>query len=152
MSPELKSNSLVWVSEKLKVSQITVLRLKPRIRKNCGLSPIVHDFVFYSSNQARSDMEFADGTRIPFSRMRGSITVNSVRAVRDVVMGGAGIHLGPQWAFREALDEGRLVRLLPDRPLRSFPVQAVYPARNYLPRKTRILIRKLSETIGAQGV
>lgn len=110
-----------------------------------------HEFVFYSPNQARSDIEFADGARVPFGRLNGSITVNSVRAVRRIVMDGAGIHLGPHWVFREALDEGRLVRLLPDRPLQSFPVHAVYVARNYLPRKTKLLIQNLSETIGRLG-
>jgi len=110
-----------------------------------------HEFVFYTRNQARSDIEFADGARVPFGRLNGSVTVNSVRAVRQIVLEGAGIHLGPHWVFREALDDGRLVRLLPDRPLRSFPVHAVYVARNYLPRKTKLLIQTLSETLGEPG-
>ncbi|TGN41834.1 LysR family transcriptional regulator [Marinobacter confluentis] len=109
-----------------------------------------HNFILYSSSQARSDIEFSDGNRFPHTKIRSNMTVNSVSAVRRLVLEGKGIHLGPLWVFAEDIESGRLVRLLPDQPLRSFPVHAVYPARSYLPVKVREFIRLLSEELDSQ--
>lgn len=109
-----------------------------------------HNFILYSSSQARSDIKFADGSRHSHLKIKSNMTVNSVAAVRRLVLEGKGIHLGPLWVFAEDIDSGRLVRLLPDRPLQSFPVHAVYPARSYLPVKVREFIRLLSEELKSQ--
>lgn len=102
-----------------------------------------HNFVLYSASQGRSDIEFADGGRYPHSQIISNITVNSVTAIRQLVLDGVGIHLGPEWVFADDLAAGRLIRLLPDRPLRSFPINAVYPARAYLPFKVKEFNRLL---------
>ncbi|MBL1271661.1 MAG: LysR family transcriptional regulator [Oceanospirillales bacterium] len=109
-----------------------------------------YNFILYSSSQARSDIEFADGSRYSHLKIRSNMTVNSVAAVRRLVLEGKGIHLGPLWAFAEDIESGRLIRLLPDRPLRSFPVHAVYPARSYLPVKIKEFIRLLSDELRSQ--
>ncbi|MCD1647538.1 LysR family transcriptional regulator [Marinobacter adhaerens] len=109
-----------------------------------------HNFVLYSSGQARSDIEFSDGSRYSHLKIRSNLTVNSVTAVRRLVLEGKGIHLGPLWVFAEDIESGRLVRLLPDKPLRSFPIHAVFPARSYLPVKVREFIRLLSEELNSQ--
>lgn len=106
-----------------------------------------HNFILYSSSQANSDIEFADGSRYSHLKIRSNLTVNSVAAIRRLVLEGTGIHLGPMWIFAEDIENGRLVRLLPDRPLKSFPVHAVYPARSYLPVKVKEFIRLLSEAL-----
>lgn len=108
-----------------------------------------HNFILYSSSQARSDIEFADGSRYSHLKIKSNMTVNSVAAIRRLVLEGNGIHLGPLWVFAEDIESGRLVRLLPDRPLRSFPVHAVYPARSYLPVKVKEFIRLLSEELNS---
>ena len=108
-----------------------------------------HDFVLYSSLQARSDIEFADGTRFPHAKVSSSTTVNSVRAIRQLVIDGAGLHLGPKWAFLDAVAEGKLEWVLPSKSLKSFPVHAVFVARDYLPRKTKLFVESLAEKVGA---
>jgi DNA-binding transcriptional LysR family regulator len=109
-----------------------------------------HNFILYSSSQARSDIEFADGSCYSHLKIRSNMTVNSVAAVRRLVLEGKGLHLGPLWVFAEDIESGRLVRLMPDRPLRSFPVHAVYPARSYLPVKVKEFIRLLSDELSSQ--
>ena len=106
-----------------------------------------HNFILYSQTQARSDIEFSDDLRIPHSRIRSSITVNSVRAIRELVRDGVGIHLGPKWAFQDDMGSSRVICLLPDYSLKAFPVHAVYPARSYLPRKTKLFIQYVSELL-----
>lgn len=108
-----------------------------------------HNFILYSSGQARSDIEFSDGSRYSHLKIRSNLTVNSVAAIRRLVLQGKGIHLGPLWVFAEDIEAGRLVRLLPDRPLRSFPVHAVYPERSYLPVKVKEFIRLLSDELNS---
>jgi len=108
-----------------------------------------HNFILYSSSQANSDIEFADGSRYSHLKIRSNLTVNSVVAIRRLVLEGHGIHLGPLWVFADDIEMGRLVRLLPERPLRSFPVHAVYPARSYLPVKVKEFIRLLSEELSS---
>ena len=106
-----------------------------------------HNFIFYSQTQARSDIEFTDDLRIPHTRIRSTITVNSVRAIQALVRDGVGIHLGPKWAFKDDIASNRLVSLLPDYPLKAFPVHGVYPARSYLPRKTKLFIQYMTELL-----
>jgi len=102
-----------------------------------------HEFVFYTASQARSDIVFADATRIPHSRFSGHMIVNNVRSIERLVIEGAGIHLGPLWAFRAGLESGKIQQILPDYELKGFPVNAVYPTRAYLPRKTRVFVESL---------
>ncbi|MCL7945449.1 LysR family transcriptional regulator [Marinobacter sp. ATCH36] len=106
-----------------------------------------HNFILYSPIQARSDIEFADGSRHSHLKIKSNIMVNSVSAIRKLVLDGKGIHLGPRWVFAEDIESGRLVSLLPDKPLRSFPVHAIYPARSYLPFKVREFIRLTSQQL-----
>ncbi|MEO1247390.1 MAG: LysR family transcriptional regulator [Pseudomonadota bacterium] len=108
-----------------------------------------HEFVFYTARQARNDIEFADGSRIQHARLSGRLVVNNVRSIERLVTDGAGIHLGPRWAFSAALESGAVRQLLPDFELKSFPVHAVYPARAYLPRKTRVFVESLRNKLVA---
>ncbi|MCG7894650.1 MAG: LysR family transcriptional regulator [Candidatus Thiodiazotropha taylori] len=107
----------------------------------------VHNFILYSPVQAKSDIEFADGCRYAHTRIKSNITVNSVTAVRNLVLQGVGIHLGPHWVFKQDLEQRRVCQLLADRPLRSFPVHAVYLARSYLPFKIKEFTRLLSTSL-----
>ena len=107
-----------------------------------------HNFILYSPAQERSDIVFADGSRYPSAKITSNITVNSVSAVRYLVLDGVGIHLGPRWAFEEELRSGHVIELLGDKPLKSFPAHAVYLARSYLPLKTKMFIKLMSDRLG----
>ena len=108
---------------------------------------IHHNFVLYSPAQARSDIEFSDGTRIPYSELASNITVNSLRAIHALVQDGAGIHCGPTWLYMGDLKAGRLVQLLPSHSVTGFAVYAVYVSRSFLPKKTSELIKQVSKQI-----
>ncbi|OOE67532.1 hypothetical protein BZG20_05785 [Salinivibrio sp. IB868] len=106
-----------------------------------------HNFVQYSPETRRSDIKFEDGQYFPHTKIHSNITVNSVEAIRELVLANVGIHLGPEWIFKNDLSSGRVVRLLPDYRLSSFPVHAVYLARSYLPFKTREFTRLLADSL-----
>ncbi len=107
----------------------------------------LHNFVLYSPIQPRSHIEFVDGSHFPFSKIHSNITVNSLSAVRYLVLEGVGIHLGPLWAFKEDLASKRLIQVLPDCPLHSFPIHVVYLTKSYLPFKIKEFTRLLSDRI-----
>ncbi len=109
-----------------------------------------YNFIFYSPTQAKSDLEFADGSKFSYLKMQSNITVNSVNAILALVKNGLGIHLGPMWLFQEALEKGEVSKILPNYALKSYPVHAVYVAHSYLPRKTKEFIQQLSENINAK--
>lgn len=104
-----------------------------------------HNFVLYSPIQARSDIEFADGEKFPHGKIQSNLTVNSVNAIRALVKAGLGIHLGPAWVFKAALEQGEVCCLLSGYRLKSFPIHAVYVAGAYLPRKTEAFIQQLTQ-------
>lgn len=114
---------------------------------NCLLE---HRFIFYSSDQRNKLIQFSDGSQIPYKQLAVPFTVNSVTAIRQLVIAGQGIHLGPFWFFREAIEQGLVIPLLSDYPLRSYPVQCVYTSRHYLPIKAREFIKLMSEHLAEQ--
>jgi len=84
--------------------------------------------------------------------VNGKMTVNSVSAIRQLVLDGAGIHIGPIWAFEEDLRKGLLVNLLGDYPHKSFPLYAIYVSRAFTPAKCRIFIEMMRNKLQQTGL
>ena len=106
-----------------------------------------HNFIFYSAKQARSDIQFGDGQIFSHTKMCSNFSVNSVSAVRALVIRGAGLHLGPRWFFADAIANGQVEVVLPKLSLKSFPAYAVYQERNYLPRKIKVFVEMLKKRV-----
>lgn len=110
-----------------------------------------HDFIFYARSNAAAPIELIgpDGSAssvIP----EGRFTVNSVTGIRTLVEAGRGIHLGPLWAFADAIKAGRLKALLPGYGLRSYPLHAVYAASSYVPAKIRAFVDRMALHVQAE--
>ncbi|MDD1781055.1 LysR family transcriptional regulator [Enterovibrio sp. ZSDZ35] len=108
-----------------------------------------HLFVLYSLSQARVDIAFEDGRLFSHQGIHSNVAANSLRAIRPLVIGGAGIHWGPRWLYQVDLDSGNVVELLPEHPVVGFSIFAVYTARDYLPQKTRLFIDCVVEQLSA---
>ncbi len=129
-----------------------ILVASPEYLKTSGVPKTPDDLincncVLYSPAQAKSDIEFSSGTRVPYSKLTSNVAVNSLRAIHALVKGSAGIHCGPTWLYMEDLKKGSLIRLLPSHPVTGFAVYAVYTSRSFLPKKTSELIKRLSKQI-----
>lgn len=74
----------------------------------------------------------------------GSLAIIAARA-------GAGITMMPDWALKDDLTNGSLVRILEDFQIepKGTPVNAVYPARTHLPPKVRVLIEFLKDALSS---
>jgi DNA-binding transcriptional LysR family regulator len=129
-----------------------VLVASPEYLKSNGVPNIPsdlinHNFVLYSALQAQRDIEFQDGSKFSHSKISSNIAVNSIRSIYELVKDGAGINWGPTWLYRENLENGTLIEVLPSTPVKGFSLHAVYTTREYLPYKTKMFIKLLSEKI-----
>lgn len=76
-------------------------------------------------------------------RVAGNLISNSGETLRQAALESVGICLAPGFLVRDDLEEGRLVRLLPEyRPV-ELSMNAVYPHRHHLSAKVRTFIDRL---------
>ncbi len=87
------------------------------------------------------DWHFVDRNDTPASvRVSGNLVTNSGETVRTAALQGIGISLAAGFLVADDLEQGRLVRILPQyRPV-EFSMNAVYPHRHHLSAKVRSLI------------
>jgi DNA-binding transcriptional LysR family regulator len=89
---------------------------------------------------------FVDRKGAPASvKVSGNLISNSGDTLRTAALQGVGILLAPGFLISDDLDQGRLVRLLPEyRPV-EFSMNAVYPHRHHLSAKVRSFIDLLAQ-------
>jgi DNA-binding transcriptional LysR family regulator len=78
-------------------------------------------------------------------KVRGRMRTNNQEALMDAVLTGAGLAMLPTWLIREALQDGRLHRVLTEFEAPRTPVYAVFPRRGVPPNKVRALVEFLAE-------
>ena len=91
------------------------------------------------------EWRFVDRKGKPSSvRVSGNLISNSGETLRRVTLQGGGVCLAPGFLIADDLDQGRLIRLLPEyRPV-EFAMNAVYPHRHHLSAKVRTFIDLLA--------
>ena len=77
----------------------------------------------------------------------GRLTLNSMDAIQQLLLDGAGIGALPDRFAADDVRFKRLVRILPQWCLPSVPAWAVTPMRRYMPAKTRAFITHLEQFI-----
>lgn len=105
------------------------------------------DWIVYSNARLAEIWPFGPAIAAP---RPGRITANNGEAIRDMAIAGLGLALLPLFIVHDALDDGRLVRLLADLPQQPLPISAVWPPIRPLPRKTRLFIDHLARAF-AEG-
>jgi DNA-binding transcriptional LysR family regulator len=78
-------------------------------------------------------------------RVSGNLITNSGEMLRRATLDGTGVSLMAGFMIQDDLEEGRLVRLLPEyRPV-ELTMNAVYPHRHHLSAKVRTFIDMLAQ-------
>jgi DNA-binding transcriptional LysR family regulator len=107
-------------------------------------------FVLYNWLAAGNTLKVTKEGQTQSVTMRSRFVVNNVGAIANLVEAGAGLHFGPRWLFNKSLQEGTLVKVLPDWQKPRYPVHALYsPTKSgYLPAKIRasidLLVQKMA--------
>jgi len=84
-------------------------------------------------------------------RVGGRLTVNNGEALMRAAEAGLGIAQIPSFMLGAALEEGRLVEVLPDRPPEILGVYAVYPQGRFPQPKLRAFIDFMAEHFKGRG-
>lgn len=94
--------------------------------------------------QAMETWPFRIGGELVQVRVTGPIRANTVDAVRAACLVGAGIALMTHWDIRHLTQCAELVKIeLMDTELDTLGVWAVFPSREQVPARVRVLIEKL---------
>jgi len=109
------------------------------------------------ANHAAVRLMSARGTAIAWRLLQGKsvwegtppgrLTLNSMDAIQQLLLDGAGIGALPDRFAAEDVRFKRLVRILPEWCLPSVPAWAVTPMRRYMPAKTRAFIAHMEQFI-----
>ncbi|MEH6415821.1 LysR family transcriptional regulator [Pseudomonas sp. CGJS7] len=113
---------------------------------------IDHDCLHYTLFRDTPTWEF-QGEREPLRvPVRGRLKANYGLPLVDAAVRGGGILQTATFAVAQELALGQLVEVLPDWSLVAIGIYAVYPGREYRPRKVEAFIDFLEETIGQPAV
>jgi len=83
---------------------------------------------------------FQKGTQEIEIEVKSAIQVNSVRAVRELLLMGSGIGICPLFAVDDDIKNGRLSRVLKSYETNELGLYAVYSHRRHLSAKVRLFI------------
>lgn len=100
-----------------------------------------HDCLIYTLLTTGATWRFQD-ISVPVS---GRLRVNSPEAIQKFVNAGTGIAQGPEWLFKEGLENGELQLLLTDYTASPVPIQAVYVANRLLPKRATVFMDFVAE-------
>lgn len=80
-------------------------------------------------------------------RIKGNAQSNSSEAIRELVLGGLGIALSPEWLFSEDLKAGRVTAILQDYTAQSLPIHAVSPANRRQSARVKAFVDYMSRAL-----
>jgi DNA-binding transcriptional LysR family regulator len=101
---------------------------------NCLLFTLLKQFDTWSFDDGRYSVQ-----------VRGNVHSNNSEAIREMVLSGLGISLSPSWLYREDIDAGRVVQIMPNHTPSSLPIYAVFPANRRQSARVRTFVDFLAE-------
>lgn len=117
------------------------LRTRPKINKPLDL--LEHRLIEDPNLKVNGSWEFVLGEHCQRLDVVPAITVNSIQAVRRLLLANYGVAMIPQLLVRDKLERGELVHLLPEYELQKRGVYALYPDRQNTPKKVKLFIHEL---------
>lgn len=99
-----------------------------------------HDCVIYTRLATGQHWHFEGSDGPVRVAVRGRFSADNSEAVREAVIGGAGIAVLPVWLFKDEIDRGLVQLILEQFEPTPLPIHAVYPSRRLLSAKVRAMI------------
>lgn len=85
-------------------------------------------------------------------RMPCRLSVNSMSAIREAVLAGHGVHLGPEWAFDDDIKSGRAVPVLAGAKFSAFPIHALWSPTPFQPAASRVFVQRCQSALRGEGL
>lgn len=105
-----------------------------------------HECLLYSYNHSPTSWRLRRGDERVEVSVRGRFVANSGASLVEAAACGLGVLYVPEFHVAAALDEGRVVRVLPDWA-HAVPVQVVHPSARFVPNKVRALVDYLVDAL-----
>jgi DNA-binding transcriptional LysR family regulator len=99
-----------------------------------------HDCVIYTRLATGQRWHFEGGDGPVQVDVHGRFSADNSEAVREAVIGGAGIAVLPVWLFKDEIDRGLVQLILEQFEPTPLPIHAVYPSRRLLSAKVRSMV------------
>jgi DNA-binding transcriptional LysR family regulator len=142
---ELKDSNLIarqiGLSRRLTVASPAYLAQHPGpqtpeelAQHNCLLFTLLKQFDTWSFDDGRYSVQ-----------VRGNVHSNNSEAIREMVLSGLGISLSPSWLYREDIDTGRVVQIMPNHTPSSLPIYAVFPTNRRQSARVRTFVDFLAD-------
>jgi DNA-binding transcriptional LysR family regulator len=108
-----------------------------------------HDLVHYVTTLGTKSMgfEYPDGGGYRYLPMSGPVVVNSSDAYNSACLAGLGLTQPPEMGVRGQLARGELVEVLPQYRPEPMPVSLLYAHRRNLPKRVRVFMDWIAETL-----
>lgn len=101
-----------------------------------------HEMVgFVSARTGRArPLEFQTSDGIADVTLASTVTVNDAETMRQLARLGYGLVQAPRYRYRDDLQQGTLVEVLPDHPPSALPLAAYYPQNRQLSPRVRVFL------------
>jgi DNA-binding transcriptional LysR family regulator len=110
-----------------------------------------HPCITYSNTRTAETWRFSKGGKSASVRPSGPLRVNNGDAMMPLLVGGGGLGVLPDFIMREALDDGRLVTVLPDWKVDGGAVHWVTPPGGPRPRRVEVLGEFMAEKLSRRA-
>lgn len=110
-----------------------------------------HNCLTYAYSTQETEWAFAQDGIEEKVRVTGNFRANNGNVLTNAAIEGLGLVRQPRYLLADALEQGRLVRVLPAWEAGWHSVNAVYPSRRFLPAKVRALIDFMVEQFRADA-
>jgi len=130
------------------ISANTKLCASPAYLKHAGTPKTPEDLtghqcIFDTNITHKKQWAYQHGDKLQNLKLNGSITVNSVRAVKELILHDMGIGLCPEFVINEDKQNKKIITVLDDYDFYSMSLYALYPHRRHLSAKVRLFIDAL---------
>ncbi|MGI9308044.1 MAG: LysR family transcriptional regulator [Gammaproteobacteria bacterium] len=106
-----------------------------------------HNFISYSQFSQVSKLGLRKGRRKVEIDVSGNLSCNNGDAILASALEGIGIGELPEWMIDSHIADGNLVRVLPDFTASDVPFKLIYPRRDHMPMRLKVLIDFLKANV-----
>jgi len=104
-----------------------------------------HNCIGFTLLTHYDNWQFTHGEQALEVAIKGNVTSNSSEAIREMVLGGLGISLSPEWLFAADVVHGSVRSVLDDYQATALPVSAVFSPERRRSARTKAFIDFLRE-------
>lgn len=104
-----------------------------------------HNCIAFTLLEHYDRWHFTRGAQALDVAIKGNVTSNSSEAIREMVLGGLGVSLSPEWLFAADVQQGIVRSVLDDYQTTALPVSAVFSRERRRSARTMAFVDFLRE-------